>query len=71
MDSIFMIKKKKNRLLGTLLAVQGLKFCASTAGSADSIPDWGAKILRAHWCGPQNKYKLKKKKKIAAPTCGH
>lgn len=35
----------KNLTLGTSLAVQGLKLCASTARGVGSIPDLGAKIL--------------------------
>ena len=29
---------------GTSLVVQWLRFCTSTVGGVDSIPDWGTKI---------------------------
>ena len=35
--------------LGTSLAVQGLRLCASTAGGAGLIPGQGTKILYALW----------------------
>ena len=41
--------------LGTSLAVQWLRLHASTAGGADSIPDWGTKFLHAAWCGQKKK----------------
>ena len=43
--------------LGTSLAVQGLRLCASTAGGAGLIPGQGTKILYALW------HSKKKKKK--------
>ena len=33
--------------MGTSLAVQRLRLCASTAGGAGSIPGWGTKIPHA------------------------
>ena len=35
------------RMKGTSLAVKGLRFCASNAGDAGSIPGWGTKIPHA------------------------
>ena len=42
----------KTNVLGTSLAVEWLRPCASTAGGAGSIPARGTKILYAAWCGP-------------------
>ena len=51
--------------LGTSLAVQWLRLCASTAGAAGSIPGQGTKILRAAAWPKKNKNK-KQKGKIRA-----
>ena len=37
--------------MGTSLAVQWLRFYASTVGGKDSIPVWDTKIPSATWCG--------------------
>ena len=37
----------KMTLLGTSLAIQWLRLCASTAGGMGSVPGWGASILHA------------------------
>ena len=47
--------------MGTSLAVQWLRLCASTAGAVGLIPGWGTKIPRAAQCGPTKK---KKKRRI-------
>ena len=41
-------------VLGTSLAVQWLRLCASTAGGTGSIPGQRAKILHAVQCGQKN-----------------
>ena len=38
----------KTAFLGTFLAVQRLRLCASNAGGAGSISGWGTKIPHAH-----------------------
>ena len=40
---------------GTSLEVQRLRLCASTAGSAGSIPGRGTKVPHAAWCGQKVK----------------
>ena len=37
--------------IGTSLAVQWLRLCASNEGSAGSIPGWGTKIPHTAWRG--------------------
>ena len=57
--------------MGTSLVVQWLRFCASNARSAGSIPGWGTKIPHAVQHGQKKKKKsnytpvknVKKKKK--------
>ena len=46
-SSKLQLKKTKNQ--GTSLAVQQLRFCASTAGGMDSIPGQVTKIPHAAW----------------------
>ena len=46
-------KKKKSQ--GNSLEGQWLGLRDSTAGDTGSIPAWGAKILRAAWCGQKKK----------------
>jgi len=41
--------------MGTSLAVQQLRFCASTAGGVGSVPSWGAKSLRTTQCSQKIK----------------
>ena len=41
----------KNRVLGTSLAVQWLRPCATTVGGLGSIPGRGTKILDVAQCG--------------------
>ena len=55
------IKKDESQdsLSGTLLVVQGFRFCSSTAEELGSILGWETKIPYALWRGQ----KLKKKKK--------
>ena len=48
----------KNVILGTSLAIQWFRLCASTAGGADSVSGGGIKILHA----TQHGRKVKKKK---------
>ena len=43
--------------LGTSLAVQCLRVCASTARGTGPIPGQGTKILLATWCGQKKKKK--------------
>ena len=38
-------------VLGTSLAVQWLRLCASTAGGMGLIPGWGTKMSHATWHG--------------------
>ena len=50
---------KQRLCLGSLLGVQRLRLCASTAGGMGSIPGWGTKIPHA----AQHCQKIKRKKK--------
>lgn len=54
----------KNVILGTSLAIQWFRLCASTAGRADSVSGGGIKILHA----AQHGRKVQKKKKVSG--CG-
>ena len=45
-----MLKKKKSST-GTSLAVQGLRFSASSARGVSSVPGQGTKMPDAAWCG--------------------
>ena len=45
---------------GTLMGVQGLGLCASTAGGISLISGWGAKILHAKRCSQTKRKKAKK-----------
>ena len=49
--------------MGTSLAVQCLRLCASTAGGIGSIPGWGTKIPHAAWHGQKIYILLKDTKK--------
>ena len=49
--------------LGTSMAVQRLRLCASTAGGSGSIPGWGTKSLHALLQGRGKKRPRKKEKK--------
>ena len=46
---------QREGLVGTSLAFQWLRLCASTAGGAGSIPGQGSKILHASWCSPKER----------------
>ena len=48
---------KKNEILGTSLAVQWLRLCASNAGAVGSIPPQGTKIPHAVLHGQKEKKK--------------
>ena len=61
---VFLIK---NCALGTSLAVQWLRLCASTAGGTGSIPVQGTKILHARAV----QQKKKKKRIVHCPQEGH
>ena len=64
-----MIEAAKNRgAMGTSLAVQWLRFRASSAGGAGSIPGLGTKI--PHAARPKKLKKKKKKKEIMGPSTG-
>ena len=56
----------KNVILGTSLAIQWFRLCASTAGRADSVPGGGIKILHA----TQHSRKKKKKLPVVVPPVG-
>ena len=60
-DSEFQTPAKKTKNQGTSLAVQRLRFCASTARGVDSIPGQGTKIPHAAW--PQTPLKRKRRLK--------
>ena len=45
-------------MIGTSLAVQWLKLCASIAGGMGSISGWGTKILHAAWRGQKSQYPM-------------
>ena len=45
----------ENRSLGTSLALQGLRLCASIAEGQSSVPVRGTKILHAAWPKHKNK----------------
>ena len=45
----YKLQQRKLKNQGTSLAVQWLRFCASTAGGVDSIPGQGTKIPHAAW----------------------
>lgn len=47
----------ENRSLGTSLALQGLRFCASIAEGQSSVPVRGTKILHAAWPKHKNSHK--------------
>ena len=44
--------------LGTSLAVQRLRLCASTGGGASLIPGWETKILQTAWSSQKVKKKI-------------
>ena len=46
----------KSGNLGTSLAVQWLRLCASTVGAMDLIPGQGIKIQHAAWHGQKKKW---------------
>ena len=60
----FQVYKEK---MGTSLAVQWLRLCASNAGGMDSIPGWGTKIPHGV-AKKKEKKKKKKKEKMGAKT---
>ena len=49
--------------IGTCMAVQRLRLCASTAGGTGSIPGWGTKSLHALLQGREKKKKKKRPRK--------
>ena len=49
---------------GTFLAVQWLRFHASTEGVTGSIPGWGTKIPQAEQCGQKKKERKYVKRKV-------
>ena len=49
------LTKKKKKSQGNSLEGQWLGLRDSTAGDTGWIPAWGAKILRAAWCGQKKK----------------
>ena len=59
--------------IGTCMAVQRLRLCASTAGGTGSIPGWGTKSLRTLLQGRGKKKRPRKKKKergvFVVPQC--
>ena len=44
-----------NKVVGTSLVVQQLRFCTSTVGAMGLVPGWGTKISHAA-CRSQKKY---------------
>ena len=55
-------KAYKKECIGTSLAVQQLRFHASTAGGMGLIPGQGTKFPNAAQCGPPQKKRKKKKR---------
>ena len=54
--SLFVLKKKKNKQLGTSVVIRGLGLHTSNAGDMGSVSGWSTKIPHAAWHSWKNKH---------------